>query len=187
MTPILKGLIKFFVFLISLILLLLLSLTIYLSNPALMNATLPYLFDTDEVCYEHRWSTADSVGQEKTCEKKLKRRHPAPPISKGELVYIQTLSPAEFAERYQRPNQSLEQMYQQFQDEGYALLNQWHARHDVLANETLGTVLPGFEQPWLGFQLMFVPAFPNQCLGLFVNHHAWLDYYLVLEFAACDE
>lgn len=187
MTPILKGLIKFFVFLISLLLLLLLSLIIYLSNPTLMNATLPYLFDTDERCYEHRWSTPDSVGQQSTCQKISAIGQPGRPIDKGDVIYIQALSPAEFAERYQLANQSLEQTYRQFQDDGYALLNHWHARHNVLANDALATVLPGFEEPWLGYQLMFVPAFPNQCLGLFVNHHAWLDHYLVLEFAACDE
>lgn len=182
MNPTLKSLFKFFVFLISLILLLLLSLIIYLSNPVLLNSTLPYLFDTDEICYDHRAHAPDNLQQERACQRLSLR-----PVDKGDVVYIQALSPAEFAQRYGLPVQSLETTYQQLSESGYALLNHWHARHDVLANDDLATVLPDFSQPLMGFQLMFVPAFPDECLGLFVNQHAWLNHYLVLEFAACDE
>lgn len=178
MVVIIKNLFKFFLFVISLVLLFFIALAITVSSPRLLNATLPYILDTDEIRYEQRWRENDNVFD--------KNSQQTSQVSVGTPVYVRALRPDEFRQRYQLESHDLSALTPYFEAQGYPVQTHWDARNDLLAAEPNHSEATKSE-PLLGYQLLVISGFPNACLDLFINQPPWFDYLLVLELAACDE
>lgn len=181
MHTMIKGLLKFLLFLLSLLVLIALALVIYLSNPKMLNSTLPFLLATENIHYEQRWQQSDAPIDLTTTQTQQ--------ATPGTLVYVQALSAEEFAARYQLPVMSINEVYVYLSQKGYRLKSHWDAQQNILAEPPQhDTGPPSFSDPILfGNQLLFVEQFPNACLDLLISYQKWFSYFLVLEFAACHE
>lgn len=157
MKPVFKTLIKLGITLIALVLIGFGAIYIYLSNPALINRTLPV------------WLEVDSEGY---------RDHP---------TYAQAISFNELQARYSFQAADLAGVKRQAEADGIRLKHQGHVIRRMISDgprERRREPVPPFSERLLGYQILMLKAFPNPEIDLIISKHKWFDYYLVLEIAS---